>query len=188
MLNISNRKNKIIELIVAAVLVSIGVVLRLIPHLPNFTPVLVISLFAGVYFSKKIALIVPIVTMLISDAFIGSYDLKVMLSVYSSLMLCSFLGFLVKKNKKWYTILGGSLSCAVLFYLITNFAVFAFTPWYPKNIIGLIDCYVLALPFFKYTILGNLFYAPVFFGIYEGVKSLIAKTVNGYTAHKSTAV
>ncbi|MFC1630124.1 DUF6580 family putative transport protein [Patescibacteria group bacterium] len=50
---------------------------------------------------------------------------------------------------------------------MTNFAVWIFTPWYQKTLSGIIQCYVMALPFFRNTLLGNMFYVSIFFGIYE---------------------
>lgn len=170
-----SKKGKIIGFSIAIILVLIGVSLRFLPHPPNFTPILAIALFGGFYFSKKIAFILPIVAMVITDVFIGYYELKLMAAVYGSFLLCVALGFWLKKNKKWYTILGGSLLAAIIFFLLTNFAVWAFTPWYAKTFSGIIQCYLMALPFFKNTLLGSLLYVTVFFGAYEIVEVWIGK-------------
>ena len=170
-----SKRGKIIEFSIALLLISIGVSLRLLPHPPNFAPIAAIALFGGVYFSRKIALILPIVAMAISDIFIGDYEPKLMASVYGSFLLCVVLGFWLKKHKKWYTVGGSVLSCSVLFFLITNFAVWDFTPWYAKTISGLIQCYLMALPFFKNTLLGDLFYVTIFFGAYEIVEVWIKR-------------
>jgi len=130
-------------------------------------------LFAGVYFSKRTALILPVAAMLISDIFIGYYGISLMAVVYGSFLLYVLLGFWLKKNKKWYTIGGSAILGAVLFFLITNFAVWAFTPWYAKTLSGLIQCYLMALPFFRNTLFGNLFYVSAFFGIYELARALV---------------
>ena len=63
----------------------------------------------------------------------------------------------------------------LIFFLLTNFSVWLFTPWYSKDISGLLYCYTLALPFFRNTLAGNVFYAFSFFGIYEMARSLIPK-------------
>ena len=172
---ILSKNGKILEFSIALLLISIGVSLRLLPHPPNFAPIAAIALFGGVYFSRKIALILPIVAMAISDIFIGDYEPKLMASVYGSFLLCVILGFWLKKHKKWYTVGGSVLSCSVLFFLITNFAVWDFTPWYAKTISGLIQCYLMALPFFKNTLLGDLFYVTIFFGAYEIVEVWIKR-------------
>lgn len=162
-----SKKGKTLEFIIVLTLILIGVSLRIIPHVPNFTPIAAIALFGGVYFSKRIALLLPIGAMLISDIFIGYYEPKLMISVYGSFLLCTILGFWLKKHKGWYTVGGSAILSSVLFFLITNFAVWSFAPWYAKTLSGIIQCYLMALPFFRNTLLGDLFYTTVFFGSYE---------------------
>ena len=159
--------SKKLEFIIAIVFILIGVSLRLLPHSPNFAPIAAIALFGGVYLSRKTAFVLPIVVMAISDIFIGYYEFGLMIFVYSSFFLTVILGFWLKKHKKWYTVGGGAILSAILFFLITNFAVWIFTPWYAKTIAGIIQCYIMALPFFRNTLLGDLFYTTVFFGSYE---------------------
>jgi len=172
---ILSKKGKILELLIGLIFILIGVGLRLLPHPPNFAPIAAIALFGGVYFSRKIALILPMAAMIISDIFIGYYEFSLMAFVYGSFLLCVVLGFWLKKHKKWYTVGGSAILSAILFFLITNFAVWAFTPWYTKTIFGLIQCYLMALPFFKNTLLGDLFYVTAFFGTYEMVEVWIRK-------------
>ena len=168
------QKNKISEIFIVIVLILIGAGLRLTPHLPNLVPIGALALFGGVYFSKKIALFLPLAAMVVSDIFIGYYEPKLMFFVYGSFLLYVFLGFSLKKNKKWYTIGGSAIFGAILFFIITNFAVWAFTPWYQKTFFGLMQSYFMALPFFRNMILGDLFYASVFFGLY-GIISVLVK-------------
>ena len=164
------KKNKILELLIAVLFIAAGVILRILPHAPNFTPIAAIALFGAVYLPKKIALILPIIAMAISDAFIGYYDFKLIAVVYVSFLLCVVVGFWLKKNKKWYTVLGSSFLTAFIFFFFTNFAVFAFSEWYPKTIFGLVSCFTMALPFFKNTLLGDIFYSGVFFGSFELIR------------------
>lgn len=172
---ILSKKGKILEFLVGAILILLGAISRLLPHPPNFTPISAIALFGSVYFPKKLSLTLPILAMLISDIFLGFYQPSLMLSVYGSFILCLILGFWLKKHKKWHTVLGGSIFCSILFFIITNFAVWAFTSWYPKTIGGFIECYTLALPFFKNSLLGDLFYVTIFFGIYEAAELWIKR-------------
>lgn len=172
--NIS-KTGKILELLVALFLIFIGAILRLLPHPPNFAPIAAIALFGGVYLSRKMALILPVFAMLVSDYFLGFYQFSLMAFVYLSFLITVFLGIYLKKNKKWYTVLGTSFFASILFFLLTNFAVWAFTSWYPKSFPGLIECYTMAIPFFKNTLFGDLFYVVLFFGVFELVRILIAK-------------
>jgi hypothetical protein len=171
--DIITKQENTLEFWTTLLFISIGISLRLFPHPPNFAPIVAIALFGGVYLSRKIALILPLIIMAVSDLFIGFYEPKLMASVYGSLLLFGVIGFWLKKHKKWYTILGSAFVSSVIFFLLTNFAVWAFTPWYPQTISGLIWCYLMALPFFKNTILGNFFYVSCFFGAYEMAAILV---------------
>jgi len=167
---ILSKKGKVIELSVALVFILIGVSLRLLPHPPNFAPIAAIALFGGVYLSKKISLVIPILALLISDIFLGFYQYSLIIFVYGSFLLCVLLGFWLKKHKKWHIVLGASLSCSFIFFFLTNFSVWAFTSWYPKTFSGIIQCYLMALPFLKNTAIGDLFYVSLFFAAYEIVE------------------
>ena len=169
-------KEKILQIIIIVVVfILIGVSSRLLPHFPNFTPISAIALFGGVYFSRKIAFLLPLIIMVISDIFIGYYEVGLMISVYGSFFICVLLGLWLKNHKKWYTVLGSSVFASLIFFFITNFAVWIFTPWYAKTIFGLIQCYLMALPFFRNALLGDLFYVIIFFGTYETVEVWIRR-------------
>ncbi len=171
-----SKKGKILTFIIAITFVLIGVSLRLLPHPPNFAPIAAIALFGGVYLSRKTAFILPMAAMVISDIFLsGYYHLPVMISVYGCFLLMVALGIYLKKHKKWYTIGGSAILSAIIFFVVTNFAVWVFTFWYPRTFSGLIQCYIMAIPFFKNTLLGNLFYVTAFFGTYEIAEVWIRK-------------
>jgi len=172
---ILSKRGKIIEFFIAIVFILIGVSLRLLPHPPNFAPITAIALFGGVYLSKKTSLFIPILALLISDIFLGFYQINLMVFVYGGFLLCVILGFWLKKHKKWHIILGVSLFSSLIFFLLTNFSVWAFTSWYPKSFSGIIQCYLMALPFLKNTTIGDLFYIIVFFGGYELVEVWVRK-------------
>lgn len=168
-----------IDFLIALIFVLIGISLRLAPHLPNFNPITAIALFGGVYLSRRTALIIPMIALAVSDYFIGYYEFSLMASVYGGFILCVLLGFWLKKHKRWYAVGGSAVACSISFFLITNFAVWAFTPWYPHTFAGLIQCFTMAIPFFRNALLGDVFYIGVFFGAYEmakvGVRKVISK-------------
>ena len=174
-MNIQFPKKKILETSLVLIFVLVGVGLRLLPHPPNFSPISAIALFGGVYLSRKTALFLPIIAMVISDIFIGYYQPPLMIFVYGSFLITVILGFWLKKHKKWKIILGSSVLSAIIFFLLTNFAVWVFTPWYAKTFSGIVQCYLMALPFFRNTLLGNMFYTTVFFGLYQTADALIKK-------------
>ena len=162
-----------IVILIAVFLVFLGVLARFLPHPPNFVPLLALALFSACYLPKKWALIAPLGAMLLSDVFIGFYQWQIMLAVYFSFFLMSLLGFMLKKRQKWYLVAGFSALGSLLFFLITNFAVFAFSPWYPKTLAGLLQCYIMALPFLRNTFFSALFYSSCFFGVYQLIVSSI---------------
>lgn len=154
-------------MILAVLLIVLGVAMRLLPHLPNFTPIAAMSLFGGVYLDKKYALILPLAALFISDVFIGFDSLESRLSVYSAFILVGLVGLAVRRRKTVLTIILGSLSGSVIFYLITNFAYFYHSSMYPHNLSGVLASYYNAIPFFRYTLLGDLVYTGLLFGAYE---------------------
>lgn len=149
-------------------LVIIGMILaamfsRLIPHPPNFVPLSAIALFSGAYFSsKKQAFILPLLALFFSDLILGFHS--TMPVTYLSFILIIFLGFWLKEKKSAIYIAEASVASSLLFFIITNFGVWAFTQLYPKTIAGLLTCYVAAIPFFHNALLGDLFYTGVLFG------------------------
>ena len=156
-------------------IISIGV--RLMPHAPNFTPVGALALFAGVYLARThtLALLLPLLVMFVSDLAIGFYDPKLMTVVYGSFLGYGVIGMLVVKQKSAQTVLLGSIGGAIFFYLATNFAVWAFSPFYTHNIQGLLLSYEMALPFFRFTLLGDVFFSAFFFGAYEFARAHTAQ-------------
>ena len=139
--------------IVIIAFMLLAVLFRLLPHLPNFTPITAIALFGGLYFSNKsMAYLVPLFIMVLSDLFLGFHTISIV--VYAAFLLVSFIGTRTKKPSV-FTILLSSIS----FFIITNFGVWLIG--YPKTWTGLVECYTLAIPFFRNSLLGDLFYSGV---------------------------
>jgi hypothetical protein len=154
-------------------LIVIGILLRLAPHAPNFSPVAAIALFGGAYLNKRRALAIPLFLMIISDFLIGFHN--VVIFTWGSFILITLLGFWIKKQKNIFRIISMSLVSSFVFYIVSNFGVWLMG-WYPHNLKGLISCYIMALPFLRNFTLATLFYAAVFFGIYELVARLVKDT------------
>ena len=168
----SNKDKFILVLIV--IIAAVSVILRLLPHMPNFAPIGSLALFAGLYSTRKLWFLIPLAVMFISDIFIGFYDWQIMSAVYLSFLAYAVIGRVVKNNKSVFTVAGGTFAGALLFYVTTNFAVWAFSGMYPHTLQGLILCYEMALPFFRNTLLGDLFYVGAFVGAYELAYKLLA--------------
>jgi hypothetical protein len=151
----------------AYALVGLGAVLRLMPHLPNFTPIAAIALFGGVYLKRGHALLLPVAALFISDLFIGFDSWRGRTVVYGSFMLVGLIGLLIRKRKSLAIVVGGSLAGSLVFYLITNFAFLYPQTMYPHTLQGVMQSYINALPFFRYSLLGDLIYTGLLFGAYE---------------------
>ncbi len=168
----SNKEKFILVLIV--IIAAASVLLRLLPHVPNFAPVGALAIFVGLYSARKSWFLIPLAAMFISDIFIGFYDWKIMSAVYLGFVVYAAIGRVVKNNKSVFTIVGGTFAGALLFYITTNFAVWAFSGMYPHTPQGLILSYEMALPFFRNTLMGDLFYVGAFVGAYELAYRLLA--------------
>jgi hypothetical protein len=153
----------------AVIFVAVAVALRIVPHLPNFTPIAAMALFGGAHFRRPLwAVVLPLLTMFCSDLVIGFHSL--MPAVYASFVLVALIGLALKKHKSPLAITSAALSGSVLFFMITNFAFWlqggAGGVTYTKDLTGLIECYTAAVPFFRYEALGDLFYTATMFGLW----------------------
>jgi hypothetical protein len=157
-------------------MIFIAAFARLIPHPPNFAPVAAMALFGGAYFSKRwAAFLVPLVAMLVTDLILGFH--ATMWAVYLCFVLIVGIGMLMINKKKVSNIFLASVSASVMFFVITNFGLWISTPYYAKTGAGLAACYTAAIPFFHYTLLGDLFFVALMFGSYELVKTKFPQLV-----------
>lgn len=170
------------EIILAIGLVVLGVMLRIaFGDLPNFAPVAAIGLFAGFCLSRKtIAIVIPLAIMLISNLWFGGYHWLVMLSVYTCYMVMPFAGSWLKnafnsqqsRFKSAVAARMAALAIAVggslLFFVVTNFAV-----WMSSTDQTIWQCYVTAIPFFRYTLCGDLFFTFAIFASFDALTALV---------------
>ena len=169
--------SKKLSVAISFILVLIGVGARLLPHAPNITPLTAIALFAATYLGMRYAGMVLLATMVTSDLWIGTYNPGVMASVYGSLMIASLIGLLVKKRVNILSAGAGALGASIIFFVITNAAVWAFTPLYPHTFAGLMQSYAMAIPFFKNSLAGDLGYTAVLFGAMELFRYRLTQSV-----------
>lgn len=155
-------------------IVAFALILRLIPHPPNVAPIAAMALFGGAYLDKRYALLVPLIAMLASDFFIGFHS--TMPFVYGSFVIIGLIGLWLRNHKTIANTVGATLISSLLFFLITNLGVWLVGGLYPKTLQGLINTYFYAIPFFRNTIVGDLFYVGLFFGAYELVLKIVNRT------------
>ena len=160
----------------AFILITLGIAARFLPHPANFAPIGAIAIFSGLYLPKKWALALPLAAIFFSDLCIGFYAWAIMGSVYAGFIIMGRVGLAARKNKKLSTVLGGTILGSVIFYLLTNGAVWAFGSLYPPTAAGLLQSYTMAIPFFRNSLLGDLFYTGALVGAYEASLALLYKT------------
>lgn len=153
---------------------------RLLPHLPNVSPVAAMALFGGAYFAdKRMAFIVPFVALFLSDLVLGLHNS--MIFVYAGFALTVAIGFLLKNRVTITNTVFATVVSSVLFFLLTNFGAWMTSGLYVKSVEGLMQAYAAGIPFFQNSLLGNLVFVAVIFGGYQ----LLQKNV---AALKETAV
>ena len=131
---------------------------RLIPHPPNFTPIIAMAVMSSFFFRNVyLSLATLFISMLLADAFIGFYNN--MLFVYFSLLLITIIFFKINYKINYKNLFIFAFSGTLIFYLISNFGVWATGNLYEKNINGLINCYFLAIPFFKNSIISTIIFS-----------------------------
>ncbi|KKP89187.1 MAG: hypothetical protein UR93_C0001G0019 [Berkelbacteria bacterium GW2011_GWA2_35_9] len=140
---------------------------RVITHPANFTAINAVGIFGGKYLDKKSAVISIIFIMLFTDALLGFYDPKIMLTVYISLIFSTLFGQYLKNHFNFKNLILAILTSSTIFFILTNLAVFFFSGMYILNFSGLVRCFALALPFYRNMLLGDIFYTTVIFGTYK---------------------
>ena len=148
----------IITFLFISVILALG---RIIPHPPNFTPILATAIYTPYMINDKwIAVLIPLSAMFIADIIIGFHPY--MLWVYGAIGLSTLISsWSMRFNKKYIQLGVMAILSSILFFIITNFAVWAIWDYYPKTIDGLIICYIKAIPFFQNTLLGTIIYTAI---------------------------
>jgi hypothetical protein len=166
-----------IDLLLALGLIGLIAVARVVPHAPDFTPVVASALFAGMVFrSKALALALPIAAMLASDLVVGWHDWRVMIVVYAALLLPALLGLWGRGHRAVVVVLPLALGSSLIFFAASNFAVWAFSGMYTHDLDGLARCYLLALPFLRDTLTGDVLWTAALFGAWWLAQVLVPTT------------
>jgi hypothetical protein len=165
---IETHSVSLVDLVLASALVGLDVVTRLSPPAPNFVPIAATALFAGAVLQCRVlSLAVPLIALILSDSILGYGDWQVMAVVYAALVLPVMIGRWGQRFRSPVVFLPLALSSSLIFFVTTNFAVWMFSGMYAHDVGGLSQCYAMALPFFKNTIVGDLFWTSVLFSGYR---------------------
>jgi hypothetical protein len=164
---------------VLSIIILLAAFTRIMPHPPNFSPMAAIGLFGAAHFAKKWqAFFIPLIGIWISDLVINNYVYSSSSSnivwfysgfywQYISYILIIFAGlFIFNRGISLTKTVGGVISSSGIFFLVSNFGVWAGGTMYPKNFGGLITCYAAGIPFIHNTIISDVLFTTVLFGAY----------------------
>jgi hypothetical protein len=133
-------------------------------HPPNFSPLDAIALLSGAYFNQRItACFVVLLSVWVGDIFLnGQLFYSGFYWQYACYVLITLLGTTLKNQIKPLRLGVAALTSSFLFFLVSNFGVW-YSGFYPITFDGFLTCYIAAIPFFKNTILSDLFFVGILF-------------------------
>ena len=153
------------DLLLVAFLVAFNVVARLLPHAPGFLPVAASGLFAARYLRiPALSVIVPLLGMALSDMALPNEDWRITAVGFVAISIPALAGIATRRWRGVLPVAGTMVACSLVFFLLSNVAVWAFSGMYPLTWQGLTQCYIAALPFLDKTVLGDLFWTAILFG------------------------
>lgn len=155
----------------ALALVLSGALFRLIPHPANFAPLGAMSLFAGARLRGWQSYVVPLIVIAVTDPIMGmllGYPPFTLVTpfVAASFLFYVWIGSRLRATENGWRIGAAALLGATQFFLITNFGLWVSGISYPLTVSGLVACYVAAIPYFGRTLLSDLLYTAVLFGLH----------------------
>ena len=149
----------------AAVMIILAAVVRVLPHPWNFTPIGAMAIFSGAMFrDRRVAFLFPLAALFAGDLFVGIHRLIPV--VYASFLLSVFIGTWLANHRTVLRIGGAVFLGGLQFFLVTNFGVWQLLGTYPHTPAGLAACYLSGLPLFGNALAGDAIYATLFFGIF----------------------
>ena len=155
-------------------LTAVAVICRFLPHEPNFTPLVALSLFAAANIqNKRLAVTVPLLMIVLSDLVIGLHS--VIAYTWTSVLLITLLGLHNRQKAGAIRFLGKGVLASILFFVITNFGVWM--TYYPKTFSWLMECYTLAIPFYRNTLISTMLYSSVLLLALRTIPSFLNRKV-----------
>jgi hypothetical protein len=151
--------------------IAIAALTRVLPHPPNFTAVGAMALLAGACLSNRLlSLLIPMIALFITDLALGFHN--TMWAVYGATGLTVMLGWLISKRQNFLNVTAASLASILLFFLITNSAMwvvgfFVSDGFYPQTLTGLTASIAAGIPFLDESMISQLLYTGVLFGAFH---------------------
>jgi Family of unknown function (DUF6580) len=161
--------------------VLLAALTRLMPHPQNFAPITAMGLFgAATLADRRLGILTPLLALFVSDLCIEVANRMGLMTswgfypgqwlVYATTFLITLVGLLLRNHRTVKAIAGATLAGSVIFFVVTNFGVWAsgapdlYGNPYPRTFEGLMACYAYAIPFFANSLLGDAVYSTVLFG------------------------
>jgi hypothetical protein len=141
----------------------------------NFAPLGALSLFAGARLRGWQAYLLPLAVMAVTDPLVGGYSVATPL-VYASFLVNVWIGTKLRKSENPALIGAAALAGSVQFFLLTNFAWLGGSNMYPFTFGGVLACYAAGVPFFWRTLVSDLFYSGVLFGLHAWLSRTVARS------------
>ena len=147
---------------------------RLLPHPPNVACLGALGLFAGCYLVGRRAYLVPLAALLLSDiaghflgiSGVGFYSPWAMAFVYMGAAAAVPIGRWMRSQSHWSRYPLAAWGSSSVFFLVSNFGVWL-AGWYSLSVAGLVACYAAAIPFYGYSLIGDLVFTTILFGVWE---------------------
>jgi hypothetical protein len=149
-------------------LVTLGVLTRVLPHPPNLTLATALALFAGSFCTSRATVAIPLAAMVVSDLILGMHELVAF--TWGGVVLTWLLGRWLRRRQSAGRVALAAAAGSTLYFLLTNIGVWLFADGstaYPKTVDGLVHCFVMALPFYRTALLGDLIYTAALFGLWQ---------------------
>jgi len=157
---------------------------RLLPHPPNFAPITAMAVFGAVTFGRwRTAVVAPLVALFVSDLakeYLWRQGMSAQWGIYRGMWVTygmtaviALIARFSRGTRRVSVMAGTTLLASIVFFLVTNFAVWARGTRFPHTLDGLLDCYIVATPFFRNSLAGDVVYAAVLFGAWALAERLV---------------
>lgn len=165
--------NRHIILIAAASLILFGISWRLSPHVPNFAPIGAIALVASMALGWRTSLLVVAAILMVSDFFIGFYPGAEW--TWLGFGLIAGFGFLIRKVPFVWKLPAGTFGASGIFFIVSNFGTWVASGMYSHDPAGLVQCYVMALPFLRATLMSDVIFTAALLAVYGGATYAVSQ-------------
>jgi len=164
----------------AYLFIILAVAVRLLPHPWHLTPLGAALLFFGAKRPVR-EWIAPLALLASADVYLTTVHYQMHVTGDHFLTWIWYaaamgIGYLLVRTPNAVRVVGASLASAISFFMVSNFAVWVFGDMYAKNLAGLVQCYTMAIPFFRGTFASDLIYTPVLFSVPYALKLIERKT------------